>query len=154
MLLAAKRPKRLSPSTVDTLIQSRKEDMDVRKRIGLNVHTHFQNSGSFKLQTPSGKKKKRKIKILTSLAGFYEQHINTIRKVLSMDSIGSRAPPLCPQDFFKIMHFSSNFKGKTPILGSGPHLGVKILLPPLTKILDPRLMEQIETSPVPRRVTW
>ncbi len=28
--------------------------------------------------------------------------------------------PPCPQDFFKIMQFSGNFKGKPPILGSGP----------------------------------
>ncbi len=43
--------------------------------------------------------------------------------------------PLAPQDFFKIMQFSSNFE---QILSSGPHLGSK-LGSPLTKILDPRL---------------
>ncbi len=54
---------------------------------------------------------------------------------------GSRGPP-CP--FFKIMQFSGNFKGRTPILSTfwdqGPPIGVKTLLgPPMTKILDPRL---------------
>ncbi len=55
---------------------------------------------------------------------------------------GSGSPPSCPQDFFKIMQFAGNFKGKTPILSQVwaqvPPLGVKTLLAPLTKILDPR----------------
>ena len=48
-------------------------------------------------------------------------------------SRGSRgalwAWPPCPQDFFKIMQFSGNFKGKSPIFSKfwaqGPPLGVK-----------------------------
>ena len=52
-------------------------------------------------------------------------------------------PPL-PQNFFKIVQFSGNSKGKPPILSKfwaqGPPLGVKTPLgSPLIKILDPRL---------------
>ena len=53
-----------------------------------------------------------------------------------------RPGPPCPQDFFKIMQLSSNFKGKPhfePILGSGPPLGSKLRWAPLAKILDRRL---------------
>ncbi len=44
--------------------------------------------------------------------------------------------PPCPQDFFKIMQFSVNFMGKTPILrkfwaqGPPPPLGSKLHCPP------------------------
>ena len=51
-----------------------------------------------------------------------------------MGSSGSRGPP-CPQDFFKIMQFSANFKEENSyfeqILGSGsPHLGSKLCWAP------------------------
>ncbi len=65
---------------------------------------------------------------------------------LFRSSSGSRAsgPGLpCPQDFFKIMQFSGNLKGKTPILSKvwaqGPPLGSKLHWATLTKLLDPRL---------------
>ena len=52
---------------------------------------------------------------------------------------GGRAPP-CPQDFFKIMHFAGNFKGKPlfkPLLGLRAVSGVKTPLDsPWPKILD------------------
>ncbi len=45
--------------------------------------------------------------------------------------------PPCSQDFFKIMQFSRNFKGRTPILskfwGSGPPLGQNSTGPPWPK---------------------
>ncbi len=52
----------------------------------------------------------------------------------SISSCGSRGPgglsPPCPQDFFKIIQFSGNFKEKKPyfeqMLGSGPPLGSKL----------------------------
>ncbi len=51
--------------------------------------------------------------------------------------------PPCLQDFFKIMQFSGNFRGKTPILSKfwpqGPPWGQKLCWAPLTKILDPCL---------------
>ena len=50
-------------------------------------------------------------------------------------------PSPYPQDFFKIMQFSGNFKGKTPILSKfwaqgPPPLGSKLRWAALTKILD------------------
>ncbi len=49
----------------------------------------------------------------------------------SRGALGDRAPL---QDFFKIMQFSGNFKGKTPILSKfwaqGPPLGSKLRWPP------------------------
>ncbi len=57
----------------------------------------------------------------------------------SRGALGARTP-LASQDFFKIMQFSGNFKGKTLILGKfwaqGPPLGVKTPLGPPD--LDPR----------------
>ncbi len=51
-------------------------------------------------------------------------------------ALGARAPP-GPQDFFKIMQFSSNFKGK-PLFWA--NFGLRLhWAPPPTKILDPRL---------------
>ena len=48
--------------------------------------------------------------------------------------------PLAPKIFFKIIQFSGNFEGKSPILSrfwaQGPPPGVKTPLGPLTKILD------------------
>ena len=65
---------------------------------------------------------------------------------------GAQAPP-CPQDFFKIMQFSGNFKGKTPIFSKfrdQAPFGVQTLLGPpgqnpgfaTSLILDPRLKLQ------------
>ncbi len=55
-------------------------------------------------------------------------------------SSGSRGEGPCPQDFFfKIMQFSGNFKGKTPILSKFWAHARKQLHCPLTKILDLRL---------------
>ena len=59
-----------------------------------------------------------------------------------VDPGGLGAWPPLPPDFFKIMQFSGNFKGKTPILSKlwaqGP-LGSKLWWALLTKILDPPL---------------
>ncbi len=60
------------------------------------------------------------------------------------DPGGSGGPgPPCPQDFFKIMQFSGNSKGKPLFWAnfglSPPLLGSKINWVPLTKILNPRL---------------
>ncbi len=53
----------------------------------------------------------------------------TCRMLSSSGSRGARPPP-CPQDFFEIMQFSGNFKGKTPIfeqiLGSAPPFRSKL----------------------------
>ena len=63
------------------------------------------------------------------------------------DPGGPVGPPPIPI-FFKIMHFSGCFKGKTPILSKfwaqGPPLGSKRHWGPLTKILDPRLASQYQ----------
>ncbi len=57
------------------------------------------------------------------------------------DSLGDPGGP-CPQDLFKIMQFSGNFDGKTPVVSTfwaqGP-LGSKLGWAPLTKILNPPL---------------
>ena len=68
-----------------------------------------------------------------------------VKKKTCCSSSGSRGEPWrlglptpCPQDFFKIMQFSGNFKGKT-LFRANFGLGVKTPLAPLTKILDLRL---------------
>ena len=57
-----------------------------------------------------------------------------------------------PQDFFKIMQFSGNFKEKSHILSKfwaqGPSLGVKSPLGPLTKILDPPWSLSLSKKPL------
>ncbi len=79
---------------------------------------------------------------------FFQQHmpgpVSSRAHLIEMTPVvdpGGAAPPF-PQDFFQIMQFSCNFKGKTPIFSKfwaqGP-LGSKFHWAPLTKILDPRL---------------
>ncbi len=71
------------------------------------------------------------------------QQTENVSGVTLEDSGGPWGPgPPCPQDFFKIMQFSEDFKGKTPILSKFQALaplGSKLCWAPLTKILDPRL---------------
>ncbi len=67
------------------------------------------------------------------------------------------APP-CPQDFFLIMKFSGNFKGKTPILSifwaQGPPLRSKLCWAPLTKILYLRLVKQFLDKELATILAW
>ncbi len=77
-----------------------------------------------------------------------------LARMLGLDLQWQIQGPPFPQDFFKIMQFSGNFKGKPPISSKfwaqGPP-GVKTPLDPLTKILDPRLCSVCSVSVRRRR---
>ena len=73
---------------------------------------------------------------LYKLQGGTIGHRTWFSRSRSRGALGAR--PLCPQDFFKFMQFSGNFKGK-PLILSKFWVHSKLHWPPLTKILDPRL---------------
>ena len=68
---------------------------------------------------------------------------------LNPGGLGSRVPPPWPPRFLQNHAVSGNLKGKIPILRTfwaqgPPPFGVKTLLAPPTKILDPRLLGAAE----------